>query len=51
VGSAWDAASENLRLAGHDVDGKCAKAKAFALIKNWRSTSVAEERQSGVDVP
>jgi hypothetical protein len=51
VGSAWDAVSENLRIAGHDVDGKRAKAKAFALIKNWRSTSAAEERQSGVDVP
>jgi hypothetical protein len=51
LGSAWDAVSENLRIAGHDVDGKRAKAKAFALIKNWRSTSAAEERQSGVDVP
>jgi hypothetical protein len=51
VGSAWDAVSENLRIAGHNVDGKRAKAKAFALIKNWRSTSAAEERQSGVDVP
>jgi hypothetical protein len=35
----------------HNVDGKRAKAKAFALIKNWRSQSAAEERQSGVDVP
>jgi hypothetical protein len=51
VGGAWDAVAKNLRTAGHNVDGKRAKAKAFALIKNWRSTSTAEERQSGVDVP
>jgi hypothetical protein len=51
VGSAWDAVSEKLRIAGHFVDGKRAKAKSFALINNWRSTSAAEERQSGVDVP
>jgi hypothetical protein len=39
-----------LRIAGHNVAGKYAKAKAFALIKNWRSAFAAEERQSGVDI-
>jgi hypothetical protein len=50
VGSAWDAVAEILRIAGHNVDGKRAKAKN-TLIKNCRSTSTAKERQSGVDVP
>jgi hypothetical protein len=50
VSSAWDSVAETMRSAGYIVDGKRVKAPGLSLIKAWRTTSTAEERQSGVRV-
>jgi Asp-tRNA(Asn)/Glu-tRNA(Gln) amidotransferase A subunit family amidase len=51
VCAAWDTVAERLRSAGHEVDGRRARAKTDAMLKAWRQTCAREEKLSGVDVP
>jgi hypothetical protein len=48
VGSAWDAVSKNLRIAGHDVDGKRAKESFCVYCEGSSRPSPSQGCKEGV---